>query len=152
MTTSHQPATGKTRRRVWIMAGTLLLAGAAAGAAYMVNSMAQTRAATPVPPVFVPLSPFTVNLADADGERYLHVGLSLQVSDEASRQQLLEDMPAMRSRVLLLLSSKRVSDLDTTDGKRRLAREILALANQPFTAGQSSAHVKDALFTDFVIQ
>jgi flagellar protein FliL len=37
------------------------------------------------PPTFVPLDPFTVNLADRDAERYAQVGVTLELDDAKPR-------------------------------------------------------------------
>jgi flagellar FliL protein len=58
----------------------------------------------------------------------------------------------VRSRVLLLLSSKHASDINTVDGKHQLAKEIEATLKQPFVAGGPVPQVADVLFTAFIIQ
>ena len=40
------------------------------------------------PPVFVPLDPFTVNLADNESERYAQVGITLEIDDAKSGEEL----------------------------------------------------------------
>src|SRR5215470_19023277 len=58
-------------------------------------------------PVFVTLEPFTVNLQDEDGGRYLQVGIVLEVGGNAVSEAIKEHMPVIRNGILLLLSSKR---------------------------------------------
>lgn len=76
------------------------------------------------PPVFVPLEPFVVNLADRESERFVQIGINLQVSDAKVGDSIKLYMPAIRNAVLLILSRKTASDLLTADGKIMLAEEI----------------------------
>ncbi len=52
-----------------------------------------------------------MNLQSDDGERYLHVGLTLKLSNQSAADDLKEHMPEIRSRILILLSNKHPSDL-----------------------------------------
>lgn len=78
------------------------------------------------PPTFVPLDPFTVNLADPGADRYLQVGLSLEIEDPKTAEDLKLYMPAIRNGVLMILSHKTSSELMTSEGKSKLAEEIRA--------------------------
>jgi flagellar protein FliL len=104
------------------------------------------------PPVFFAIDPFTVNLQSDDGERYLHLGLTLKLTDGKEADVLKEHMPEIRSRILLLLSNKHPADLSTSDGKTALINEIKTQIEQPFVPGGPSNPVSDVLFTDFVVQ
>jgi flagellar protein FliL len=104
------------------------------------------------PPIFFAIDPFTVNLQSDDGERYLHVGLTLKLSDQNVADALREHMPEIRSRILILLSNKHPADLTSLDGKTTLAREIRAQIETPFAPGTPAEHVNEVLFTDFVVQ
>lgn len=76
------------------------------------------------PPVFAPLDPFTVNLADDNAERYAQVGITLELDDPHTADTLKTFMPAVRNNILMLLSHKTSSDLLGRDGKDKLAKEI----------------------------
>jgi flagellar protein FliL len=76
------------------------------------------------PPVYAPLDPFTVNLADKDAERYAQVGITLELDDPTTADALKTFLPAVRNNVLLLLASKTSAELLAPDGKTRLAREV----------------------------
>jgi flagellar FliL protein len=104
------------------------------------------------PPVFVPLDPFTVNLQPENGEQYLQIAFTLQVSDLEEVELVKLNMPKVRSRLLLLLSSKKASELNTGEGKKLLAGEIIAQVNEPFEERGEQQEVTDVLFTSFIIQ
>jgi flagellar protein FliL len=82
-------------------------------------------------PTFVPLDPFTVNLADRDAERYAQVGITLELSDAKGGDLLKAYMPAIRNNILLALGAKTASQLTERDGKVQLAAEIRREALRP---------------------
>jgi len=83
-----------------------------------------------LPPVFVTLEPFVVNLA-GDAQHYLQVGIDLRVVDNSVSDQIKLHLPEIRNGVLLLLSSKTVEDLAGVDQKNRLRDEIREAVNRP---------------------
>jgi flagellar FliL protein len=83
------------------------------------------------PPVFLPLEPFTVNLADRETDRFAQVGITLEVVDAPTGEQMKAFMPAIRSNVLMLLAHKTAAELLTLEGKQKLAREIQRAAVLP---------------------
>ncbi len=106
----------------------------------------------PTPPVFVSLEPFTVNLQPEGGEHYLQVGMTLQVVSKEDVDQIKLYMPQIRSRILLLLSSKKASEISTVEGKKKLSAEIMTQVNQPLTPQAKAQSVSNVFFTSFVIQ
>jgi len=83
------------------------------------------------PPVFVPLDPFTVNLADKDVDRFAQVGVTLEVGDAKIADQVKAYMPAIRSNILMVLSHKTSADLLSREGKEKLAKEIMRESVRP---------------------
>ncbi len=75
-------------------------------------------------PTFVPLDPFTVNLADRDAERYAQVGITLEVGDAATGDQIKAYMPAIRNNILLVLAEKTAAQMMDREGKVKLAGQI----------------------------
>jgi len=75
-------------------------------------------------PVFVPMDPFVVNLADHDADRYAQIGIVLEVPDEHAGEEIKTYLPAIRNNILLLLAHKSSADLAGGDGKELLARQI----------------------------
>ena len=82
-------------------------------------------------PTFVPLDPFTVNLADRDAERYAQVGITLELADAKAGDLLKAYMPAIRNNILLALAAKTAGQLIEHEGKLQLALEIRAAALRP---------------------
>jgi len=100
------------------------------------------------PPIMVVLEAFTVNLQPEQGEQYLQVAITLQVKDASAQNSLVARMPAVRSRYIEILSSKRKSELDSVSGKQALAKQLVVAAGEMLGPGK----VTDALFTSFITQ
>ena len=83
------------------------------------------------PPTFVPLDPFTVNLADKESERYAQIGVTLEIDDAKVGDELKVYMPAIRNNILMVLSHKTAAQLLTREGKEKLAKAILHAAVRP---------------------
>jgi len=134
----------------------LLVLGVVAGAAYyyfvMRASPAAVVAKPPAAPIFVALDPFTVNLQPNGRSRFLHVAVSLKVSDIKSQAQIVQYLPEVRSRVLTALSNRNAESLTTAEEKTLLASEILAALNQPFLPNQPPQTISSVMFTTFMLQ
>jgi flagellar FliL protein len=104
------------------------------------------------PPKYVPVEAFTVNLQPEEGEQYLQLAFTLQVPDAEQEEAIKANMPKVRSRILLLLSSKKASEINTPEGKQHLAKDILTQVNEPFEDGGEEQEVAEVLFTSFIIQ
>jgi flagellar protein FliL len=144
---AEAPKSGSKKMIIIIVAAlvTVLLVGGGAAAFLLMKSGDQTEAtdeegyedeapakkkAAPekdekaVPPTFVPLDPFVVNLADRDSERFAQVGITLQIDDPKTAEEIKAYMPAIRNAVLLILSYKTAEELLSNEGKLKLADEI----------------------------
>lgn len=84
-----------------------------------------------VPPTYLPLENMVVNLADAGGEKFAQVGVTLEVMDQETADQVKAHLPSIRSAVLLLVSQRTSEELLTREGKDKLARDILREASYP---------------------
>ncbi|MUI14714.1 flagellar basal body-associated protein FliL [Massilia dura] len=104
------------------------------------------------PPVYVAVEPFTVNLNPEEGEQYLQLAFTLQVPDAEQSEVIKNNMPKVRSRILLLLSSKKASEINNPEGKTKLSKEILEQVNEPFQDHGDEQEVTEVLFTSFIIQ
>lgn len=147
------------KKMIVILLGALLAAGGGGAAWYFLgqkdhgDATAHKEVEPSGPPVFLVVDPFTVNLQpDGAGDQYLQVAFSLQVGGEKDVEAIKLYLPQMRSRLLLLLSGKKASEISTVEGKKKLADEILDQVKQPFTPGGKPQKVMNVFFTSFVIQ
>ena len=179
------------KKLIVILAAVLLLGGGGGAAAYVMKQKAAAAAAAaaddedgeedarPVrhaekkkdgaahAPTFVPLDPFVVNLADKDVDRFAQVGVTLEVEDAKSAEELKAYMPAIRNGILMVLSHKTSQELLQREGKELLAREILRESMLPLgidiaeNEGSSKKKkkrsddegpVKHVYFSNFIVQ
>ncbi len=76
------------------------------------------------PPAFVKLDPFVVKL-QADGqENYAQAVPELKLLDALIADQVKQFMPEIRHKLLLIMASKKASDLSNPDGMQLLANQI----------------------------
>jgi len=95
-----------------------------------------------------PLDPFVVNLAGSEGKRFLKVTISLELSTPEVNLELKENIQKITDSILVLLSSKAFEDVYSVEGKFKLKDEMTTRVNRFLVVG----HVKDAYFTEFIIQ
>lgn len=124
----------RSRKSLVVVAAVALLAAGGGGAWWMTRPAADghaaAEAATRANAVFVPLDQFTVNLADEGGERFAQLAMTLEVVDGQAEVALKARMPAIRSAILLVLSSSTSKDLLTVAGKQKLAEQVAAIAGR----------------------
>lgn len=124
----------KSKKLLVIALAAVLLLGGGGGAAWFflkpkpdaedAEAEAKPAKKDTKPTVFSTLEPFTVNLADEGGERFAQVAMVIEVESLEIDNRLKAQMPALRNRILLLLSSKRSDELLTVKGKKQLARQV----------------------------
>ena len=153
------PVSGKKKSKLKLIAIVLVALLAIGGAAaYFMGGKKPKAGAEEAkheavkPPVFIIMEPFTVNLQQETGDQFLQISMTVQVADEKQVEEIKLYMPQVRSRVLLLLSGKKASEINTADGKKKLAEEITAQIRLPFTSGGKPQEVSNVYFTSFVIQ
>jgi flagellar FliL protein len=145
----------KKRGLLKIVIALVVLAGGAAAAWFAMEKPATAQdAAAPQekPPVFVTLESFTVNLQPENGDQYLQVGLVLKVAESTTADAVKLHMPEIRSRILLLLTSKKASEISTVPGKQRLSTEIIDETRLPLASQKIQQGILSVFFTSFVIQ
>ena len=150
-TTDAAPKTGGRKKLVVLIAAAVLLLALIGAAVAVVlkkraigsesdDGVAEPAASTETikaelkagkPPVFLPLEPFTVNLADRDAERYAQLGVTLELDETKTSDLVKAYMPAIRNNVLMLLAAKTAAELLSHEGKLALAREIRDEALKP---------------------
>jgi flagellar FliL protein len=150
------PKPSRKKRIAMVIMAVVVLALGGGAAWYFTQGGADAakrhKSARTEPPVFVALESFTVNLQPETGEQYLQIQFTLQVPNSQQVDTIKTNMPKVRSRVLLLLSGKKASEIGTVEGKQQLSREIIASIKQPFADKGEPQQVSDVLFTQFIIQ
>ena len=135
-------------------------------------------AAAKVAPTFMPIENMVVNLADPGGDRFAQIGITLELEDTKTGEQVKQYLPAIRSAILLLVSQRTAEELLTREGKEKLATDILREVSRPLgfrvpkklrkpiseeleedgaeeppaRSRQSQNPVRQVLFSSFIIQ
>lgn len=153
------PASGKAKKIIIAVVALLVVAGigVAAGMHFLGadgKHKSAEKAEHIAPPIYVILEPLTVNLQPSDEglEQYLQVSLTAQVGEKEHEEMLKLYMPQIRSRLLLLLSSKKAKEINTEDGKHKLSEEILQTIRKPYSEKGPAQRIMNIFFTSFVIQ
>lgn len=167
------PPQASRRKRILIAIAVLFLLGASGGVAWYLmddTEEPETEAAKtsvpkvaakgqPVdkaqdrkPSVFMNLETMTVNLQADTSERYLQTTVVFELSDEKTADAVKAQMPVIRSKLLLLLSSKNAAQLNAPGGKEKLVLEIMDEARRHFTSKPPERALLNVHFNAFVIQ
>lgn len=150
------PAPAKSKKMLIIIGAVLaiVLAGGG-GAAYFLlgkkpaedeDAPAPARKEAPkVAPTFLPMENMVVNLADPGGDRFAQIGITVEVADPKTAEQIKQYMPSIRSGVLLLVSQRTSAELLQREGKEKLAHDILKEVSKPlgFTVPAKKAKSKN---------
>lgn len=168
----------KSRKLLYILIGVVVLAIAGAGGALYIlkkntaedGDHAEEAVAKPLDaksaPTFLPLENMVVNLADAGGNRFVQVGLTLQLADAHTNDAVKAFMPSLRSQILVLISQRTSEELLQVQGKEKLAADIIATIARtmgypvPKPGGEKAkgkgegepAPVQAVLFSSFIVQ
>jgi len=94
------------------------------------------------------LSPFTVNLADPKGRRYLKLKLQVEVKDDKTLDAVTKADPILRDQVIMLLTSLSFEEVMTPEGKIRIREDLIDRFNRVLKPNK----VKNIYFTDFIVQ
>ncbi|MGB3935179.1 MAG: flagellar basal body-associated FliL family protein, partial [Burkholderiales bacterium] len=140
--------------------GALALSAAAAGAWFggLRDHPAIAFEAKPVStgakkaPTFLPVEMFTVNLLDTDRERYLQIGIVIELNDARMLDAVKLKMPIIRSQILMQLANKRMADLLGMQAKEKLATDIVARTRQQVESEAADKGVEKVHFSQFIIQ
>ena len=110
------------------------------------------REAPKAAPTFLAMENMVVNLADPGGDRFAQIGITLEVDDDKTAEQIKQYLPAIRSGVLMLVSQRTSSELLQREGKEKLAADVLREVSRPLgysvpserARGQERARDRDA--------
>ena len=147
-TEAPPPAKGKKKLIVIVAVVALVLAGGGGAAAFMMKKKAAAEASESADgegdgaaearaparagakhdpkavPVFVPMDTFTVNLADREAERYAQIGITLEIDDAKTGDQIKNYMPVIRNNILMAIADRTAAELMGREGKSQLAERI----------------------------
>jgi flagellar FliL protein len=143
-TDAEAPAKPKSKKKLFIIIGVVVLALVGGGAAFFLmkkgahdeegdGAKAEEEAHAPpppkhdpkAPPTFLPLDSMVVNLADPGGNRFAQLGITLQLADAKTGEDMKIYMPSIRNGILILVSQRTAEDMLRAEGKEELAQDII---------------------------
>ena len=157
--TPAAPAPAKSKKMLLIIIGVvLLLVVGGGGAAWFVMSRshadeddgggrAAPKEAPKVAPTFLAMENMVVNLADPGGDRFAQIGITLEVEDAKTADQVKVYLPAIRSGILMLVSQRTSTELLQREGKEKLAGDILREVSRPLGYGHAASSAKARVAT-----
>jgi len=103
---------------------------------------------------FFQMEPLVVNLAPPDVKRFLQVSVAIEAKDPALSQTLKDYGPILRSRTILILSSKSLDEVRSLEGKQRIMDELLDMTRLtlPDVPKDPTKGITDVHLTGFVVQ
>ncbi|MDX1736549.1 MAG: flagellar basal body-associated FliL family protein [Halioglobus sp.] len=150
-------------KKIIIAVVALLVVGGGAGAFFFLQGGGETpvegeggeAAVVEEPlgdPIYLALSPaFLVNFDHNGTIRYLQLELQVMGRDQDVIDKVEANMPAVRNKVILLLSGQNYDSVSTVEGKDALRQEVLTAINESLELEGKTA-LQDVFFTNFVIQ
>lgn len=173
------PAPAKGKKLIVIVAIVAVLAIVAA-AAYVLMMQRQHSSldgdeevsAKVSVPTFLPLDNMVANLADPGGDRFVQLGITLELADEKTASTVKQYLPSIRNGILMLVSQRTADELLAREGKEKLAADILEEVSAPLGFGANAkkrsrddddadedrprssrkSPVRRVLFSSFIIQ
>jgi flagellar FliL protein len=142
-TPAAAPAPAKSKKMLIIIIGVVVAVLVIGGgvAAWLISSRSHAedeegaaparKEAPKVAPTFLPLENMVVNLADPGGDRFAQIGITLELEDAKTAEQVKLYLPSIRSGVLMLVSQRTSSELLQREGKEKLAADILREVSRP---------------------
>ena len=104
------------------------------------------KEAPKVAPTFLPMENMVVNLADPGGDRFAQIGITLELEDAKTAEQVKLYLPSIRSGILMLVSQRTSTELLQREGKEKLAADILREVSRPlgYTVPKERARAAEA--------
>jgi len=96
-----------------------------------------SKAAVTVP-TFLPLDSLVVNLSDPGGDRFVQIGITLELADEKTATTVKQYLPSIRNGILMLVSQRTAEELLEREGKERLAADVLNEVSAPLGYGNQA--------------
>lgn len=130
----------KGKKKLMLLIALLLLGAGGGGAWFYFDRLkgevkeveSEESKLSKAPKVFFPLDPVVINLADLGGDRFAQVGITFQIREEKSAEDIKKMLPTIRSAILMTLSQKSSDELLSKLGKEKLALDILSEVGRVF--------------------
>lgn len=153
-------APGGKRKWIILLLALLLVTGGGAAAwlflgaddAATEGEEAVVEPAAPAPePIYLGMERFTVNFDYQGRIRYVQADMQLMAHSQDIIDKAEKNMPAVRNRLIMLLSDQDFEALRKVEGKEALRAAVRDAVNEALDATGDDV-IKDVFFTSFVLQ
>lgn len=157
---SDEAAPGGKLKWVILVLVLLLVAGGGAAAWFFLGADGATTeedAAAAVEqepepePIYLGMERFTVNFDYQGRIRYVQADMQLMAHSQEIIDKAQKNMPAVRNRLIMLLSDQDFEALRQVEGKEALRADVRDAVNETLKASGDDT-IKDVFFTSFVLQ
>jgi len=101
--------------------------------------------------IYMPLTPqFTVNLLGDN--HYLRTTIQLELANNETKDSIEANDPAIRHKLIVLLSNNQVEDISSSSGKMELQDRAVKALNKTLKKYTKKEGVDAVFFTEFVSQ
>jgi flagellar FliL protein len=151
------------KKFIYIGVGVVLLIGIGVGVMLFLKeeppaegeelAAGEEKVAKVADPLYQGLDPdFVVAFQDPQTSRFLKLAIEVMTRDDDVIEAVKMHSPAIRDRVLMLLSSKNEAELMPAEGKEQLRAEVLEAVQAVLEENTGSGDVEAVYFTSFVMQ
>ncbi len=95
---------------------------------------------------------FVVNLEDNRKVNYLQVEIQVMARSSEPLTIIEENMPLVRNKVMLILSSQKYEELNTREGKEKLREAIKQAIQEILHEESANANIEAVYFTSLIMQ
>ncbi len=95
---------------------------------------------------------FVVNLEDNRKVNYLQVEIQVMARSGEPLRIIEENMPLVRNKVMLILSSQKYEELNTREGKEKLREAIKQAIQEILHEESANANIEAVYFTSLIMQ
>lgn len=143
-TPAKEPAKEPAKSKLLLIGAIVVVLAVLAVAAFLFfkarsDDETQPSSAEVLVPTFLPLESMVVNLADPGADRFVQLGITLELQDDKTASLIRQYLPSIRNGVLLLVSQRSSQELLAREGKEKLAAEIREEVSRPLGLGASSS-------------
>lgn len=155
----EEKKSGKGKIILLIVGVLILLAGAVGGTLYFSGALEEKQGekekqlAEINPTLYLKLEPeFIVNFTGEQEVNYIQLEIQLMARQQYYLDQAVQNMPAIRHQILLLLSGQQYAELKTREGKEKLRADILSKVQEILGANPKVPGIEAVYFTMFIMQ
>ncbi len=95
---------------------------------------------------------FVVNLEDNSKVNYLQISIQVMARKTKPLDLIKENMPMIRNKLMLILSSQKYEELNTRKGKEKLRNEIKQAIQEILHEESPKANIDAVYFTSLIMQ